>query len=70
MSWRLALLGRAAECQRLMDLSADPRERATLQVLRDIWTMLGNQSESLSARQVSNEIAAIEEIESVLATLH
>jgi hypothetical protein len=60
------LTDKVAECERLMNLSADPRERAKLKVLRDIWKVLSDESVSLSPRQVTKQIAAIEELDSAL----
>ncbi len=59
------LIEKAAECDRRMRQSADERERFALKVIHEMWMTLVNESASAPA-QLLNEIAAIEEIQSVL----
>lgn len=53
MSAQSKYYDRAAECQRLMYLSFDPRAKATFKQLRDLWIEFANEaglSQSLVAR--------------------
>ena len=68
MSEQSKLFDRAAECERLMNLSSDPVNRETLKQLRDMSIALANGSTSMSAQELAKEIISIEAIQSGLGT--
>ena len=68
MSEQSKLFDRAAQCARLMNLSADPVNKQTLKQLRDMWIALANESTSMSAKDLAKEINSIEAIQSGLET--
>ncbi len=53
------LYDRAAECERLMQLAADPGKRMAFKLLRDLWIALANESAHFDCVRLSEEIAAI-----------
>jgi hypothetical protein len=66
MSEQSKLFDRAAQCARLMNLSADPVNKQTLKQLRDMWIALANESTNMSAQELAKEIISIEAIQSGL----
>ena len=58
------LLKRAVECDRLIDLEADPTIQAMLKLIAEMWVALANESTSMSAEELARQIAAIEKIQS------
>jgi hypothetical protein len=64
MSEQSKLFDRAAQCARLMNLSADPVNKQTLKQLRDMWIALANESTSMSAQELAKQITSIEAIQS------
>jgi hypothetical protein len=60
------LLDKIAECERLVTLTGDPDEMLKFKLLRDMWVALVNESASMPSYQLTDEIAAIEEIEAVV----
>ena len=64
MSEQSKLFDRAAQCARLMNLSADPVNKQTLKQLRDMWIALANESRSMSAQELAKQITSIEAIQS------
>ena len=64
MSRQAELFDKAADCERAMNVAADPGQKVTFKLLRDMWIALANESVSMSTPQLVNEIAAIEEIQS------
>ena len=68
MSEQSKLFDRAAQCARLMNLSADPVNKQTLKQLRDMWIALANESRSMSAQELAKQITSIEAIQSGVET--
>jgi hypothetical protein len=68
MSEQSQLFDRAAQCERLMNLSSDPVNKQTLKQLRDMWIALANESTSMSVQELAKEIISIEAIQSGLET--
>ena len=68
MSEQSKLFDRAAQCARLMNLSADPVNKQTLKQLRDMWIALANESTNMSAQELAKEIISIEAIQSGFET--
>ncbi len=62
MSRQSELFRRAAECQRIVELTADRKKKLIFARLRDVWTVLANENSSLP---IDEDIAAIEEIQLV-----
>jgi hypothetical protein len=58
------LFERAADCERLMNLSSDPTKKQTFKQLRDMWIALANESTQMSKADLTKEIAAIDAIQS------
>ena len=56
------LLDRAAMCERASQATTDPQERASLRVLRDLWTELAKRTPRLSNTELAKEIAVIEQL--------
>ncbi len=50
------LLDQVAECERLMELAADPRKRMAFKLLRDLWIALANESPRFDSGRLSEEI--------------
>jgi hypothetical protein len=50
---------KAAECERALRRASDPRTRAILAELRDLWIALGNESAFLSPNELKVEIEAL-----------
>ena len=69
MPFRSFLLDQVAACERRMNQSPDPQEMRALTVVLEMWRTLLNESASMSPLHVTNEIAAIEEIQSALGRL-
>ena len=63
MSRQAELFDKAADCERAMSVASDPWQKVTFKLLRDMWIALANESLSMSTPQLTNEIAAIEEIQ-------
>ena len=68
MSEQSKLFDRAAQCARLMNLSADPVNKQTLKQLRDMWIALANESTSMPAQELAKQITSIEAIQSGVET--
>jgi hypothetical protein len=66
MSRQSKLFDRAANCERLMNLSSVNKE--IFKQLRDMWIALANESTSMSAKDLAKEINSIEAIQSGLET--
>ena len=64
MSRQAELFDKAADCERAMNVASDPWQKVTFKLLRDMWIALANESPSMTKPQLTNEIAAIEEIQS------
>jgi hypothetical protein len=59
------LLRWAAECDVLMNLVSDPRDKQIYKRLRDTWIALAHHSPNLSYEIMDAEIAAVEEVQSI-----
>ena len=66
MSRQLQLFARAAECECLMRVASDPVRRQNLKRLRDMWIVLASESRWLSRKALTEEIAAIDQIQSAV----
>ena len=62
MSRQSEYFDRAAECERLMDAASDPDDRGILELSRDRWIMLANESAAMSPDYVTKQIAELEKI--------
>jgi len=56
MSEQSKLFDRAAQCARLMNLSADPVNKQTLKQLRDMWIALANDASTSVQELATTEI--------------
>jgi hypothetical protein len=65
MLTRSDLFDKAAECESRMRLAADPAKQTAFRLLRDMWIMLANASDDLRFHDLSDEISAIEQIQTV-----
>lgn len=66
MSRQSELLDRAAECQRLMDLSSDPKKKQTFRQLRDMWIELARESTSMPAQVLAERTSLVERLQAAL----
>jgi hypothetical protein len=62
------LLKKAVECDRLIDLEADPTIKAVLRLIGELWVSLANVSASMSAEELAREVAAVEKIQSAFSS--
>jgi hypothetical protein len=62
------LFDRAEDCERAFSAAGDPEAKAALKILRDMWIALANESSGLSEDNLAREVAAIEELQSALAS--
>ena len=60
------LFTRAAECERLMSLATDRGMKESLRLLRDMWTMLANESPNLPSDVIAEDVSAMETIQRIL----
>jgi hypothetical protein len=58
------LFDRAADCERLRNLTSDHYKKLTLRLMRDLWIALANESVGMSERVLLNEIAGLDKIQS------
>jgi hypothetical protein len=58
---------KAAECDRAIRITLDPRWRVTLTTLRDMWIALGNQRGLMTATELARETEAIGRLHADLA---
>ena len=49
-----------------MKFSTDPDERFNLKIMHELWSKLLDESDSMSPRRLTHEIAVVEEIQSVV----
>jgi hypothetical protein len=58
--------GKAAECERAMEVIADPERRAVLGSLRSVWIALGNEQDSFDGTERASRLSAIAQIHTEL----
>ena len=63
MSQQSELFDRAADCDRLKNLTSDHYERLILKIMRDLWIALANESAGMSERVLLNEIAELDKLQ-------
>ena len=63
MTEQANLFDRAADCESLMEAAFDPTIKETFKQLRDMWIMLANESQAMSADYVTKQIADIERLQ-------
>ena len=51
--------GKAAECERAMEIVADPERRIVLSSLRSVWVALGNKRAVLEAPEQAGQVSTI-----------
>jgi len=54
--------GKAAECQRAMEIIADPERRVVLSSLRNLWIALGNAPSSFDRFERAGQLSMIAQI--------
>jgi hypothetical protein len=54
--------GKAAECERAMEIVADPERRVVLSSLRSVWVALGNRRAVLEAPEQAAQVSTIAQI--------
>ena len=60
------LFDRAADCERLKNLTSDHYKKLTLRLMRDLWIALANESPGMREHVLLNEIAELDKIQSGL----
>ena len=60
------LFDRAADCERLRNLTSDHYKKLTLRLMRDLWIALANESPGMPERVLLNEIAELDKIQASL----
>ena len=61
--------GKAAECERVMEVVADPERRVVLSSLRSVWVALGNKRSSLVAPEQAAQLSNIAQIHTELMSV-
>jgi hypothetical protein len=61
--------GKAAECERAMQIVADPERRIVLSSLRSVWVALGNKQPFLEARDQVRQLSNIAQIHTELMSI-
>jgi hypothetical protein len=56
------LFERAAKCHRASEATTDMHDRATLNILCELWTKLANESVGMTDAELAHEVAALEQI--------
>ena len=57
---------KAAECERAMEIVADPERRIVLSSLRSVWVALGNRQSLLEAPEQAGKVSTIAQIHTEL----
>jgi hypothetical protein len=60
--------GKAAECERAIEIVADPERRIVLNSLRSVWIALGNKQTSFSGPGRAGHLSTIAQIHTELMT--
>jgi hypothetical protein len=63
---RVHLLGKAAECERAIEIVADPDRRVVLSSLRSVWIALANKERSLRSPHIAGDVSTIAQIHAEL----
>ena len=66
MTIQSELFDRAADCERLRNLTCDHYNKLTLRLMRDLWIALANESVAMPEHVVLNELAELDKIQSGL----
>jgi hypothetical protein len=61
--------GKAAECERAIEIVADPERRVVLSSLRSVWVALGNQRSFLGAPEQAKQLLNIAQIHTELMSV-
>ena len=67
MSQQSELFDRAADCERLKNLTSDHYKRLTFRLMRDLWIALANECAGMSKKVLLNEIAELDKMQSDLS---
>jgi hypothetical protein len=59
-------LGKAAECERAIEIVADPERRVVLSSLRSVWIALANKERFLRSSGTAGEVSTIAQIHAEL----
>ena len=62
--------GKAAECERAMEIVADPERRVVLSSLRSVWITLGNNQSFLDAPERLRQLSNIAQIHTELISVY
>ena len=62
--------GKAAECERVMEVVADPERRVVLSSLRSVWVALGNMRSLLEAPEQAGQLSNLAQIHSELMSVY
>jgi hypothetical protein len=54
--------GKAAECERAIEVVADPERRVVLSSLRSLWIALGNEQSSFDGLERADQLSTIAQI--------
>ena len=63
---RVDPLGKAAECERAIEIVAHPERRVVLSSLRSVWIVLANRERFLRSSDIAGEISTIAQIHAEL----
>jgi hypothetical protein len=61
--------GKAAECERAMQVVADPERRLVLSSLRSLWVALGNKRSFLESPEQAGQLSNIAQIHTELMSV-
>jgi len=61
--------GKAAECERAIEIVADPERRVVLHSLRSLWVALGNQPSCFERLQRAGPLSTIAQIHTELLSV-
>jgi hypothetical protein len=61
--------GKAAECDRAMQVVADPERRVVLSSLRSVWVALGNKRSHLESPEQAGQLSNIAQIHTELMSV-
>jgi hypothetical protein len=61
--------GKAAECDRAMQVVADPERRVVLSSLRSVWVALGNKRSLLESPEQAGQLSNIAQIHTELMSV-
>ena len=63
---RVDPLGKAAECERAIEIVADPERRVVLSSLRSVWIALANKERFLRSSDIAGDVSTIAQIHAEL----